>query len=95
MKTLSGGNFEGKEKRVDFGDAVISNAKYDCSKCLLKKLGCKHNVNTLNCEIAIHRMRKTIDEYNSEDTELKKEQDSAIKDFLKNVQSQEDIDEED
>jgi hypothetical protein len=91
MRTLSGGGMPESDKRPDFGDAPICNAKYDCGKCRLKGVGCIHKVNTLNCEIAIMRMRKILDEQ-ADDADMEKEQNNSLKDFLKNLKS---TDEED
>ncbi len=93
MKTLSGGNIPESEKRPDFGDSPISNAKYDCSKCLLKKVGCLFKVNTLNCEIAIHRMKKALDE-NVAETEMEVEQNNAVREFLGNIKNVDEDDED-
>lgn len=74
--------FDGQQghKKIDFGDAVISNAKYSCAKCPLKKLGCTYVENSLNCEIANVRMRKILEEEN--DKKMENEQNSAMKDYL-------------
>jgi len=93
MKTLSGGGLPESDKRPDMGDMPISNAKYDCTKCQLKQIGCKHIVNTLNCEIAIHRMRRILSE-EKEDPEMANEQTKAVKNFLDTVKDTEEDDED-
>ena len=93
MRTLSGGGLPESEKRPDFGDAPICNAKYNCAQCMLKKVGCTHKVNTLNCEIAIMRMRKILDEQ-VEDGEMQKEQDNSLKDFLGKLKTTDDEDDD-
>lgn len=82
----------GKEpdKRPDFGDAPIANAKYDCAKCPLKAVGCTYIVNTLRCEITIKRLRKLASEV-AEGKEVgasgvtKAEEDTAVKNFLASI----------
>lgn len=93
MRTLSGGGMPESDKRPDFGDAPICNAKYDCARCMMKKVGCTHKVNTLNCEITIMRMRKILDEQ-AEDNEMQKEQDNSLKDFLGKLKTTDDEDDD-
>lgn len=70
---------EGKEKS-NFGDAVISNSKYSCTKCPLKPLGCKFIVNSINCELANVRMRKILAD--EKDKEMEKEENTALSDYF-------------
>lgn len=92
------------EKRVDFGDAIISNAKYDCTKCLLKAEGCKFICNSINCTVAIKRMNKILDdnrdakvEESSQqiDKSLEEEEKQSLKDYLNSLSSEDSSDEED
>lgn len=94
MKTLSGGGLPESEKRPDMGDMPISNAKYNCAICKLKQVGCHYIVNTLNCEIAIRRMRKLLSE-EKEDSEMADEQNKAVKNFLDTVKETNEEDDED
>ena len=95
MKPLFNNQSTPKE-RVDFGDAVISNSKNNCEKCLLKVEGCKFVVNSINCEVAIKRMKKILSE--KEDIIEKKEEgdlspnlveeeQQSVKDFLASLSS--------
>lgn len=87
--------FEGGEplpqrKRVDFGDAPISNARYNCEKCLLAE-ECKFSVNTLNCEIANKRLKRLLAEgevKTNTSEELKSEEEKSVKEFFNSIQTE-------
>ena len=91
------------ENRVDFGDAVISNAKNDCTKCLLKAEGCRFIVNSINCEIAIKRMKKILSEKEDEKdkeedetvgTDMLTEEKKSLAEYLSSLASEENSSEE-
>ena len=104
MRGLGNQKPEEREKRVDFGDAVISNCKYDCKKCLLKAEGCVFKVNSIRCEVAHQRLKKILDDEQTgvkdkddddEDSSLVDEEKNSMADYLKNLPTEtEDVDSE-
>jgi len=93
MKGLGNNKPNEKVERVDFGEAVVSNCKYNCEKCLLKAEGCHFTVNSLRCEIAHQRLKKILAEERDgvkevdedEDQSLVDDEKNSMADYLKNL----------
>jgi len=91
MRSLDGSKpVDRNVKRIDFGDAPISNCKYDCEKCLLKAEGCVFIVNTIRCEVAHQRLKRILEEdqeKEDEEEEVKKtsENSSLVEDERKSL----------
>ena len=101
MKDLRGNENPDREKRPDFGDAIISNAHYDCNKCALKKVDCKFIPNSIHCVVAVKRLRKLIEEEqektetNAHEETMADEEKKAVQDFLQDLTKPSDKDKED
>jgi len=101
MKGLGGNKPNNEnEKKVDFGEAVISNCRYNCKECLLKAEGCHFTVNSIRCEVAHQRLKKILDEDrdsiketdDDEDFDTVEDEKKSMADYLKNLPVEEEDD---
>jgi hypothetical protein len=104
MKGLGNNKPSGEEKRVDFGEAIISNCRYDCEQCLLKAEGCHFVVNSIRCEAAHQRLKKILAEErdgvketdDDADPDTIEDEENSMAEYLKNLpmEGEDDVDSE-